>query len=155
MAILKADKLEIALNRPNSDMKFYKSSSIKNGMLNGDLDTNNSTTFLKAGNQSNTFLTQNASLRSNGLKNLHSRKASHAPAMAKLDFLNRQEEPSSRNKFSISNNFKTTKNFSPNKQKEIILALDPSVTHIAVGEEMGGLNIGEDFANMYMEASMK
>ena len=48
MAILKADKREMALNRPNSDLKFYKSSSIKSG-LNGDIDTVNSTNFLKAG----------------------------------------------------------------------------------------------------------
>ena len=36
MAILKADKMEVALNRPNSDMKFYKDQSQKS-MLNGDL----------------------------------------------------------------------------------------------------------------------
>lgn len=82
MAILKSDKIEVALNRPNSDMKFYKSSSIKSG-LNGDLHTNNSTKFLQAG-QSGTFLTQNVSMRSNEIILIngrnHGRKASHAPS---------------------------------------------------------------------------
>ena len=102
MAILKADKRELGLNRPNSDMKFYKSTSIKSG-LNGDIDTVQSTHFLK--NQSNTFLTQKASLKTNEFKLLRGRKASHAPEMTKLDFLNRQEDKISRNNFSFSKNF--------------------------------------------------
>ena len=103
MKILKSDRRDMALNRPNSDMKFYKSSSIKSG-LNGDIETNNSTAFINA-KQSNTFLTQNASLRSNEIKLLRGRKASHNPQMTKLDFLNRQEDNVSRNQFSFSNNF--------------------------------------------------
>ena len=119
--------------------------------MGADLDPVNSTTnFMPAG--SNAFLTQNASMKSNDLKSLRGRKASHAPQLPQLDYVNRQEEQSSRydkGKGNKAKNAQSTKNID---QKHISLTQDPSVAQVGLGDD--NLHIGQDFAKMHMEASM-
>ena len=151
MAILKADKIEPMLNSPASSRKFFKSPSLKSQLIGmgADLDPVNSTTnFMPAG--SNAFLTQNASMKSNDLKSLRGRKASHAPQLPQLDYVNRQEEQSRYDKGQGKGKMaQSTKNID---QKHITLTGDPSVAQVGFADD--NQHIGEDFAKMHMEASM-